>query len=127
MQAPTPRPAAPVRDLSHLDDPKPELIRTMQALVDKVAHLLEDAKDRAAGQQATILAKELPRALDRLVLQRYWRLWMAGSVLMVALLSLAFWGGYLIGPGPRASCGPYRGGIICQYWMKQPTPEVATK
>lgn len=106
------------RDLRHLEDPAGELIATMQSVAERVGYLLEESKKQASGHLAVAAAAELPRAIDRLVMRRTWRLWLLGCFLVGGLMLLSAVGGYLMrgSPLPDVECRAESGGVVCYYW-----------
>jgi hypothetical protein len=83
-----------------------------------LSRVLDRAEKLAGGQLAATAAKQLPHAIDRMVLQHF-RWWFAAAgVGMVAMLAV---GWYAHTPAPVATCQADRGGVSCGYWLTPPT------
>jgi hypothetical protein len=89
-------PLGPV--IEALADIPAEVERRIADMRAGLSEVLEQAKKAAGGQLAAAVAEELPEAIDRLVVQRYWLICVAGAVLIAAALV----GGYRWGSNAAA-------------------------
>ncbi|GAC1507304.1 MAG: hypothetical protein NVS1B6_14990 [Steroidobacteraceae bacterium] len=98
-------------------------MKALLAVADDVGRLLDDAKRQASGELTAVAVAELPFAIDRLVLQRYRRMWLL--VVLVGLVACAVCGGagyWLAGRGPALQCADQpNGGRVCWTWVRPPT------
>lgn len=120
VSEPPPRPPPPPRPT--IEDPAEPVIKALLSVVDDVGRLLEDAKVQAAGDIARRIAGELPRAIDRLVVQRYRRLVavavFAGLVACGAAGAAGYW---LADSQAEARCADQADGSrICWRWERLP-------
>lgn len=114
LQPPPPRPA--------VTDPAEPVIQAMLAVVDNVGRLLEDSKTQAGGEIARRIAGELPRAIDRLVIQRY-RTLVAVAVIaaLVACGACGVAGYWLAQSQAEARCADQPDGSrLCWRWERLP-------
>jgi hypothetical protein len=114
LPPPPPRPA--------VEDPAEPVIQAMLSVVDNIGRLLEDAKVQAGGEIAARIAGELPRAIDRLVIQRY-RIMLAVAVFagLVACGAGGVAGYWLAESQAEARCQDQADGSrICWRWERLP-------
>jgi hypothetical protein len=103
-------------------DPAEPVIQAMLSVVDNVGRLLEDAKMQAGGEIARRIAGELPRAIDRLVIQRY-RFLVAVAVFaaVVACGAGGVAGYWLAESQAQARCADQPDGSrVCWRWERLP-------
>jgi hypothetical protein len=86
----------------------------------RLAKLLDRAESVAGGQLARTAAMELPRAVERLVLQRFRVMVLVTAGVMVALFGAGFGAGWWAGRGPDLQCSDQDGGRICYVWQVPP-------
>lgn len=86
----------------------------------RVERLLDAAERVAGGQIAKIAAAELPRAVERLVLQRYRGMVLTVAAGMIVTIGAAFGAGWWFGRGPDLQCSDQDGGRICYVWQRSP-------
>lgn len=76
-------------------DPGEQLLQALLAVADDVSRVLADARREASSEIVRRVAVELPGAVDRLVLERYYRLvLLAAGALVFALAAgavLGYW------------------------------------
>jgi hypothetical protein len=87
----------------------------------RVEKLLETAERVAGGQIAKMAAAELPRAVERLVLQRYQAMVLAVAAMLLLMLGAGFGAGWWFGHGPDLQCSDQDGGRICYVWQRPPS------
>jgi len=114
LEPPLPRPA--------VADPAEPVIQAMLSVVDNVGRLLEDAKAQAGGEIARRIAGELPRAIDRLVIQRYRRLVAVAVIGAVIACGAAGVAGYWLAQSQaEARCADQPDGSrVCWRWERLP-------
>jgi hypothetical protein len=90
---------------------------------ERLAKLLDRAETVAGGQLARTATLELPRAVDRLVAQRFSVMAVAAAVTMIAMVALGFGAGWWIYHLPDLQCLDQAGGRVCFVWTSPPVKE----
>ena len=109
-------------------DPAEEVITALERAAEKLEAASDKISSAATTQMASVvIGQELPRAMDRLVRQR-WRKHsfmqaLAGTGLMLIGLGIGWW---VFSPPSGYTCAVQHGGYVCYAWLK-PATQPATQ